>query len=64
MVIKISNSCSNQFSSTPKKQSKKLKQSQLNDCKVKIFEYQSELDILIKDSVWNIKKWALKSVKK
>ena len=36
------------FSSTPKKQSKTLKQNQLNDCKVKILENQSEFDILIK----------------
>ena len=42
---------------------KKLKQNQLNDCKVKILENQSEFDILTKDSVWNIEKRALKSVK-
>ena len=54
---KISHSRSNLFSSTPKKQSKKLKQNNLNDCKVKILENQSEFDILTKDSVWNIEKW-------
>ena len=37
------------FSNTPKKQSKKLKQNQLDDCKVKILENQSEFDILTKD---------------
>ena len=42
---------------------KKLKQNQLNDCKVKILENQSEFDILTNDSVWNIEKRALKSVK-
>ena len=52
------------FSSTSKKQSKKLKQNQLNDCKVKILENKSESDILTKDSVWNIEKWALKKYKK
>ena len=46
----MSHSRSNLFSSTPKKQSKKLKQNHLNDCKVKILENQSEFDILIKDS--------------
>ena len=35
---------------------KKLKQNQLNDCKVKIHENQREFDILTKDSVWNIEK--------
>ena len=35
---------------------KKMKQNQLNDCKVKILENQSEFDILTKDSVWNIEK--------
>ena len=39
------------FSSTPKKQSKKMKQNQLNDCKVKILENESEFDILTKNSV-------------
>ena len=57
MVIKkISHSRSNLFSSTPKKQSKKMKQNHLNDCKVKILENQSEFDILTKDSEWNIEK--------
>ena len=51
------------FSSTPKKQSKRIKQNQLDDCKVMILENQSEFDILTKDSIWNIEKWALKSVK-
>ena len=51
------------FSSTPKKQSKKLKQNQLDDCKVKILENQSEFDILTKDSVWDIEKWTLKKSK-
>ena len=55
----FSHSHSNLFSSTSKKQSKKMKQNQLNDCKVKILENQSEFDILTKDSVWNIEKWAL-----
>ena len=31
-----------------------------NDCKVKILENQGKFDILTKDSVWNIKKRALK----
>ena len=35
---------------------KNLKQNQLDDCKVKILENQSEFDILTKDSVWNIEK--------
>ena len=33
-----------------------MKQNQLDDCKVKILENQSEFDILAKDSVLNIKK--------
>ena len=56
-------SCCNLFSSTPKNQSKRMKQSQRNDCKVKILENQGEFDILTKDSVWNIEKRALKSNK-
>ena len=39
---------------------KKLKQNQLDDCKVKILENQSEFDILTKDSVYKIEKWTLK----
>ena len=42
------------FSSTPKKQSIKMKQNQLDDCKVKILENQSEFDILTKDSAYKI----------
>ena len=61
---KISHSRYNLFTSTPKKQSKIFKQNQLNDCKVKILENQSEFDILTKDSVWNIEKWSLKKRKK
>ena len=39
------------------KQSKRIiEENQLNDCKVKILENQSEFDILTKDSVWNIEK--------
>ena len=56
VIIKKFHSRSNLFSNTPKKQSKNLKQNQLDDCKVKILENQSEFDILIKDSVWNIEK--------
>ena len=57
---KISHSRSNLFSNTLKKQSKIInEQNQLDDCKVKILENQSEFDILTKDSVWNIEKWAL-----
>ena len=37
-----------------------MKQNQLDDCKVKILENQSEFDILTKNSVWDIKKRALK----
>ena len=37
-----------------------MKQNQLDNCKVKILENQGEFDILTKDSVWNIKKRALK----
>ena len=33
-----------------------MKQNQLDDCKEKILENQSEFDILTKDSVWNIEK--------
>ena len=33
-----------------------MKQNQLDDCKVKILENQSEFDILTKDSVCNIEK--------
>ena len=61
---KISHSRSNLFSSTPKKQSKNLKQNQQDDYKVKILENQSEFDILTKNSVWNIEKWTLKKRKK
>ena len=43
---------------------KNLKQNQLNDCKVKILENQSEFDILTKDSGWNIDKRALQKRKK
>ena len=35
---------------------KELKQNQINDCKIKILENQSEFYILTKDSVWNIEK--------
>ena len=41
----------------------KIKQNQQDDLKVKILENQSEFDILTKDSVWNIDKLTLKSVK-
>ena len=60
---KISHSRNNLLSSTPKKQSIKMKQNQLDDCKVKILENQSGFDILTKDSEWNIEKRALKNVK-
>ena len=40
-----------------------MKQSQLDDCKVKILENQSEFDILTKDSVWKIENRALKRSK-
>ena len=57
---KISHSRSNLFQiHLRNSQKEKLKQNQLDDCKVKI-----EFDILIKDSVWNIEKWALKKRKK
>ena len=39
-----------------------MKQNQLDDCKVKFLQTQGEFDILTKDSVWNIKKRALKEV--
>ena len=45
------------FSNTPKKQNL------LDDCKVKIFENYGEFDILTKDLVWNIEKWASKKCK-
>ena len=51
----------NLYSSTPKKQSIKMKQNQLDDCKVKIFENKNKFDILTKDSVWNIEKRAFKT---
>ena len=60
----ISHSRSNLFSSTPKKQSIKKKQNQLDECKVKILENKNEFDILTKDSVWNIEKWTLQKRKK
>ena len=40
-----------------------MKKNQLNDCKVKNIENQSEFDILTKDLVGNIEKWELKRVK-
>ena len=62
---KISHSRSNLFFKYIKEKiKKKLKQSELDDCKVKFIENQSELDILTKDSEWNIEKWALKKRKK
>ena len=65
MVIKkISHSRNNLFSNASMKQSKKMKQNQLDDCNVKILENQSEFEILTKDSVWNIEKWILKKRKK
>ena len=43
-------------------QKEKMKQNQLDDCKVKILESQGEFDILTKDSVLNIEKRALRDV--
>ena len=64
MVIKIFHSRNNLFQMHLRNsQKEKLKQDQQDDCKVKILENQSEFDILTKDSVWNIEKWTLKSVK-
>ena len=40
-----------------------MKKNQLDDCKVKFLENQSEFDILTKYSVWNIEKRALNNVK-
>ena len=37
-----------------------MKQSKIDDCKVKILKNQGEFDILTKDSVWDFEKRALK----
>ena len=65
MVKTISHSRSNLFSSTPKKQSKRIIETEPSKwLQSKNLENQSEFDILTKDWVWNIEKWTLKSVKK
>ena len=60
---KISHYRSNLFSSTPKKQSKRIETEPSKWLQSKDPENQSEFDILTKDSVWNIEKWALKKRK-
>ena len=53
------------FSNASMKQSKRIIEAEPTKwLQSKIFENQSEFDILTKDSVWSIEKWALKKRKK
>ena len=64
MVIKTNSHSRSNLYQIHLRNNRKMKQNQLDGCKVKIFENQDEFDILTKDSVWNIEKRTLKKRKK